>query len=39
MFSLEREIRQEILGEMSHKITLQRKFVDSAKEKFDAYMT
>ena len=38
MFSLEREIRSSILGEMDHKINLQRKFVDKAKDKFDEYM-
>jgi len=38
MFSLEREIRSSILGEMDHKINLQRKFVDTAKDKFEEYI-
>lgn len=39
MFSLEREIRTSILGEMDHKIKLQRNFVDLAKNKFDEFIT
>jgi hypothetical protein len=35
MFSLEREIRTNILGEMSHKITLQQTFVDKESERFE----
>jgi hypothetical protein len=39
MFSLERDVRSSILGEMDHKIKLQRNFVDIAKDKFNEYIT